>query len=125
MGFWVLGGVAIRVDGRLVPLGARKQRTLTALLLARANTVVPLSEITEELWVESPPRSAAANLRSYAARFRVVLPPAQRDRLVARPLGSLLRVEQRRPRRSAAGSLGDELGVLAQPADDAEGEQQI
>ncbi|MGW0195489.1 BTAD domain-containing putative transcriptional regulator [Nonomuraea sp. NPDC003201] len=93
MEFTVLGGLAIRANGRLLRPGAPKQRTLTSLLLVRANSLAPLHEITEELWGSAPPKSATANLRTYAARLRAAFPPGERDRLVVRPLGYQLRVE--------------------------------
>ncbi|MEV6040851.1 BTAD domain-containing putative transcriptional regulator [Nonomuraea sp. NPDC052116] len=93
MEFTVLGGLAIRANGRLLRPGAPKQRTLTSLLLVRANSLAPLHEITEELWGSAPPKSATANLRTYAARLRAAFPAAERDRLVVRPLGYQLRVE--------------------------------
>ncbi len=93
MEFTVLGGLAMRANGRLLRPGAPKQRTLTSLLLVRANTLAPLHEITEELWGSAPPKSATANLRTYAARLRAAFPAAERDRLIVRPLGYQLRVE--------------------------------
>ncbi|MET9248479.1 BTAD domain-containing putative transcriptional regulator [Nonomuraea sp. NPDC003709] len=93
MEFTVLGGLAIRANGRLLRPGAPKQRTLTSLLLVRANSLAPLHEITEELWGSAPPKSAIANLRTYAARLRAAFPAAERDRLVVRPLGYQLRVD--------------------------------
>ena len=90
MEFKVLGGLMIRANGRPVPLGVPKQRTLTAILLVKTNAVVPLHEIAEELWGDAPPKSATANIRTYAARLRAALPPAERGRLVVRPLGLLL-----------------------------------
>lgn len=90
--FRILGEMAIRAGGRSLPLGAPKQRTLTAMLLVNPNAVVPLREMIEELWGEAPPKSATANIRTYAARLRAALPAAERDRLVVRPLGYQLRI---------------------------------
>ena len=87
----LLGPVEVRVDGKSCRLGPPKQRALLVVLLLHADHVVPVAHIVEELWGERPPRSATANLRSYAAGLRHVLPPAERDRLVARPTGYLLR----------------------------------
>ncbi|MEV8376852.1 BTAD domain-containing putative transcriptional regulator [Kribbella sp. NPDC056861] len=92
MEFKLLGDVEISAAGKPVRLGSPKQRTLTALLLAKTNAVVGLPQITEELWSEQPPRSATANIRTYAARLRATLPAAERDRLTVGPLGYRLRV---------------------------------
>ncbi|WP_189243868.1 AfsR/SARP family transcriptional regulator [Planobispora rosea] len=91
--FGVLGALVMRAGGGVLAAGPPKQRALTSLLLMRPSGVVPFHEMIEELWGPAPPRSAAANLRTYAGRLRAALPPRERDRLVARPLGYRLRVE--------------------------------
>jgi DNA-binding SARP family transcriptional activator len=80
--FRLLGNLEIRdPDGRLVPGGRRKQRTLLAMLLVRPNTLVRVDEIIDALWDECPPSSARANLHSYVSGLRQVLaqsaPPAR------------------------------------------------
>jgi DNA-binding SARP family transcriptional activator/Tfp pilus assembly protein PilF len=69
----VLGPLEI-VDaaGHPMALGPPKQRTLLALLLVRAGTVVPDEVLIDELW-HDPPASALTNLRAYAANLRRVL----------------------------------------------------
>ena len=66
----MLGPVELLRSGHALPLGAPKQRTLLALLLARAGSVVPLGEVVAELWGERPPVSAVANARMYASNLR-------------------------------------------------------
>jgi DNA-binding SARP family transcriptional activator len=47
------------LDGqRRVELGRPKQRILLAILLVRANQVVALDRLVEELWGEQPPAQA-------------------------------------------------------------------
>lgn len=58
-----------------MPLGARKQRTVLALLLLEAGRVVPTGRLIEDLWQGRPPPSAAATLRSYVSRLRTLLRP--------------------------------------------------
>ena len=89
--FAVLGPLRVRVDGDAVPAGPAKQRALLTLLLLRPNEVVPLAAVIEELWDQAPPRSTPANLRTYLAGVRGLLGD-ERDRVVVRPHGYLLRV---------------------------------
>src|SRR5262245_7391778 len=64
------------------------------MLAVQPNKVVSLTELLDELWPESPPRSALANLRSYAASLRRLLNMYEpTERLLRRGSGYLLRVE--------------------------------
>ncbi|MCF3106424.1 winged helix-turn-helix domain-containing protein [Streptomyces roseoverticillatus] len=74
--FKVLGPLAAVADGRVLPLGGPKQRTLLAMLLVHANTAVSGERLCDAVWGEVPPASAQANIRSYAAVLRKVLSPA-------------------------------------------------
>ena len=90
--FRVLGPLEIRVDGRSVLLGGRKQRTLLALLLLSAGEVVPVERIVDELW-EMPPASAAQSVQMHVSRLRRVLGTASDGGLiVTRPAGYVLAV---------------------------------
>ena len=96
--FGVLGPVRVRCDGRAVPVhGAQPQALLTALLL-EANRVVTLERLTELMW-DRPPKSATANLRTYATRLRTALGTpdsggrSDAQRLVATASGYRLLVE--------------------------------
>jgi DNA-binding SARP family transcriptional activator/tetratricopeptide (TPR) repeat protein len=91
VGFAVLGPLRVTVDGQPVPTGPAKQRALLALLVLRPGQAVPLPAVTEELWHDRPPRSAASNLRGYLAGIRGVLPADERRRVVVRPQAYLLR----------------------------------
>jgi DNA-binding SARP family transcriptional activator len=75
--FRVLGPVELRVDGTPVPLDALKPRTMLVALVVKPNQVVGRDRLIEALWQSRPPASAAANLRTYAARLRRAL--ADRD----------------------------------------------
>ncbi|WP_424891621.1 AfsR/SARP family transcriptional regulator [Streptomyces sp. XH2] len=74
--FKVLGPLAAVADGRVLPLGGPKQRTLLAMLLVHANTAVSGERLCDAVWGEAPPASAQANIRSYAAALRKILSPA-------------------------------------------------
>ena len=56
MDFRILGSLEVEDRGQSLPLGGHQQRALLALLLLRANNVVPVDEIIEDLW---GPRIAA------------------------------------------------------------------
>ncbi|MFJ2031608.1 BTAD domain-containing putative transcriptional regulator [Streptosporangium sp. NPDC087985] len=96
MRFRLLGPLRIEAGGSPVRIAAPKQRTVLALLLARAGQVVPVRSLVTEVWDERPPRSAVANLRTYLMQLRRLLPPAadpSTERLVTSDAGYLLRVE--------------------------------
>jgi basic membrane lipoprotein Med (substrate-binding protein (PBP1-ABC) superfamily)/DNA-binding SARP family transcriptional activator len=59
----------------VLPLGGPKQRAVLALLLLRANAIVPLERLVDELWGEEPPASAAHTLETYVSRLRAALEP--------------------------------------------------
>lgn len=91
--FRVLGPLEIRVGGRARPAGSPKLRTVLGVLLAKANLVVTHDELVDELWGTTPPASGLANIRSYVARIRQMLPAAEQQRLRARSTGYSLAVE--------------------------------
>lgn len=94
--FRILGPLEARApDGRLTAPSAAKPRTLLALLLLRANQVVPGGRLAEALWPGTPPRTAAAALRTYVSTLRQALGPAGpggTPRLARRPPGYLIEV---------------------------------
>ncbi|WP_372411697.1 BTAD domain-containing putative transcriptional regulator [Streptomyces luteireticuli] len=91
--FKVLGPLEVVADGRALPLGGSKQRTLLATLLVHANTPVPGERLCDAVWGENPPASAQANIRSYVAALRRVLNKAAgEDRLSMGHRGYELRV---------------------------------
>ncbi|MFI6899444.1 BTAD domain-containing putative transcriptional regulator [Streptomyces sp. NPDC050256] len=79
----------IRHEGRFAPLRGVKPRALLAALLLRPGNAVSLDALTEALWDGEPPRSAVANLRSYACLIRQQLPV--QDDLVSLGAGYELR----------------------------------
>ena len=93
--FRILGPLAVRVDGVVVPAGGPKQRALLALLLLGANRVVSRDQLVSEVFPEQSVVSADHALRNHVSRLRKVLAPAvgHEPRLVARAPGYLLRVE--------------------------------
>jgi DNA-binding SARP family transcriptional activator/DNA-binding beta-propeller fold protein YncE len=79
-----------------LPLGGTRQRAVLALLLLRANEVVPLDRLIDELWGESPPDSAANIVQGYVSHLRKALEPdrgrGKHELLVSRAPGYMLRI---------------------------------
>lgn len=84
--FRVLGPIEAAVHGRVVDLGAPKQRAMLALLVSRVGQPVPVDVIVEELWTGRPPPSAITSLQAYVANLRRVLEPDRAPRTPARVL---------------------------------------
>jgi DNA-binding SARP family transcriptional activator/tetratricopeptide (TPR) repeat protein len=87
--FRMLGPLEADVDGHPVALGGPKPRLLLATLLLRPNTAVSADVLVDVLWPHSPPRSAAANVRTYVHSLRRLLD----NRIEHRPAGYLLRTD--------------------------------
>jgi DNA-binding SARP family transcriptional activator/ABC-type oligopeptide transport system substrate-binding subunit len=79
---------------RVLPLGGEKQRSALAMLLLHRNGVVSRDRLIEGIWGEAPPVSVGPTLDTYVSRLRKVLrADGLGPRLVTRPPGYLLRVE--------------------------------
>src|SRR5215216_6940150 len=90
MEFRLLGPLEVAADGRALPLGGPKQRSLLALLLLHANEVVPVERLLDELWGASPPTTVAKSVQIYVSNLRKQL---GEGRLVTRAPGYAIRVE--------------------------------
>lgn len=66
----VLGSLSARENGVSVVPTAPKPRQVLALLALRADHVVPVAELAEELWDGRPPRSARTTLQTYVLHLR-------------------------------------------------------
>ena len=96
--FGVLGPLEVRRRGRLVPLGAAKQRALLSILLLNANKVVPAARLIDLLWAEKRPESAKTALQVYVSQLRKLLEPRRSPGapyavLQSQPPGYLVRLE--------------------------------
>jgi SARP family transcriptional regulator, regulator of embCAB operon len=95
--FQVLGPVeAFDGDRVCTPTPPKVSRVL-ALLVLRANQVVPMDALIEELWGEDPPLSAVGTAQTYIYQLRKILDPhaehsASGDWLVTKAPGYLMRV---------------------------------
>ncbi|MEU9828011.1 AfsR/SARP family transcriptional regulator [Micromonospora chersina] len=84
IGFSVLGSVRVTRAGAEVHLGARQQRLVLALLLARAGSPVSLSELVDLLWDEEAPVSAANVVHRHVGVLRRLLEPGLPTRSAGR-----------------------------------------
>ncbi|MEU4125855.1 AfsR/SARP family transcriptional regulator [Streptomyces virginiae] len=104
MRFGILGplevtGAAAPTDGGREPSyapQAAKLRVVLGTLLIRANEVVSVESLIDELWPDAPPRTATTTLQVYVSHLRKTLQSADpdngREALVTRRPGYLLRV---------------------------------
>ncbi|GAA4203127.1 BTAD domain-containing putative transcriptional regulator [Streptosporangium oxazolinicum] len=70
MDFRLLGPVEVWSDGRQIPLGGAKPRTLLAALLLEAGRVVTVDRLIEAIWQDDPPPTARGVLQTYVATLR-------------------------------------------------------
>jgi DNA-binding SARP family transcriptional activator/pimeloyl-ACP methyl ester carboxylesterase/class 3 adenylate cyclase len=90
--FRILGEPEVLADGQALSVGGRRTRAVLAMLVLRANAVVPADLLREELWPDRPGGRAAANLQVRLSELRGALRSAGEDeRLVTQPSGYLLR----------------------------------
>jgi DNA-binding SARP family transcriptional activator len=91
MEFRILGPLEVTDGGRVIELGARRQRQLLAILVLHANEVVSADRLIDDLWAAEPPATAAKTLQVYVSRLRNLL--GRDDVIVTRSGGYLLVVE--------------------------------
>ncbi|MFE9427047.1 BTAD domain-containing putative transcriptional regulator [Kitasatospora sp. NPDC006697] len=83
----VLGPLDVRENGIPVAPTAPKPRQVLALLALKADQVVPVAALVEELWGERPPRSVRTTLQTYILQLRELISaalPAGDDRRTAK-----------------------------------------
>src|SRR5262245_27706055 len=73
MNVHLLGPVEVRLDGRPIALGARKQRAVLAMLALQAGRPVPAARLAEGLWGEEQPPSASKMVELYVHQLRRLL----------------------------------------------------
>lgn len=73
MQFHVLGPFRAIIDGEETDLGPPQQKAVLATLILHANQVVPMDQIVEAVWAESPPRTAEHIVHTYVSALRKVL----------------------------------------------------
>src|SRR5215470_15756247 len=75
MDFLLLGPFEVRDGDGLVPLPRKKHRALLALLLLRTGELVSADQVVDELWGETPPKTALGALHNYVSQLRKTLGP--------------------------------------------------
>ena len=80
--FGILGELQVLQDGMPCALGPRRQRSLLARLLVRANQPIPIERLMDELWPDEDPEVARHRLHVHISRLRAVL-GAERERLAS------------------------------------------
>jgi DNA-binding SARP family transcriptional activator len=73
MEFRILGPLEVLDEGREIPIGGGKPRTVLALLLLHANDTLPAERLIDELWDGRPPVTAAKALQVHVSRLRKAL----------------------------------------------------
>ena len=107
----VLGTLEASADGGPVTLPPGKPTTLLARLWIDANRVVPVDELFDALWRETPPASAPKLLQGYVLQLRKAL---GKDAVETRPPGYRLRL----PPRGSDAAAFEALLVAADEATD-------
>src|SRR5688572_21940807 len=69
----LLGQIEVRRDGRSIPLGARKQRAVLAMLALQVGRTVASDRLAEGLWGERAPPSAHKMVQLYVSHLRRLL----------------------------------------------------
>lgn len=71
--FRLLGPMEVRLETSAVVLRAGKHRALLAALLLRPNRVVPVTELVEHVWGDTPPARTRGTVQTYVMRLRAAL----------------------------------------------------
>lgn len=71
--FRILGPLEGAEGDRLLPLGARQQRAVLALLLLHRGEVVSTDRLVDGIWGEQPPPTAVKSLQVYVSQLRKAL----------------------------------------------------
>ncbi|MEV4661370.1 BTAD domain-containing putative transcriptional regulator [Micromonospora echinofusca] len=71
--FRILGPVQVHATTHQVTFSRRQQRDLLALLLLRADRVIPVGHIVDAMWGEDVPRTAGTQVKNMVSRLRAVL----------------------------------------------------
>ena len=90
MRFRLLGPLDVEDDGRPLHISRPKQRALLAMLLLNANRVVSTDTLTDALWEDRIPDTAAKALQVHVSQLRRLLGS---DRLQTKAPGYVLRID--------------------------------
>ncbi|WP_433546600.1 AfsR/SARP family transcriptional regulator [Streptomyces sp. CA-294286] len=73
MEFRLLGAVSVATEAGELPLGPAKRRSVLAALLLRPNTAVPVDQLIDTIWDETPPAHARTVVQGHVSRLRALL----------------------------------------------------
>jgi DNA-binding SARP family transcriptional activator len=96
--FKVLGALEVMSRERIYTPSPPKVRRVLALLVVRANRVVHIDDLIEELWGPRPPKSAVTTVQTYIYHLRKVferehLNPPHKELLFTKSPGYVFRIE--------------------------------
>jgi DNA-binding SARP family transcriptional activator len=81
----------VECAGRVVPIGAAKERLIVVLLALNIGRVVPIDRLVDATWADEPPKSANTTVRVLVSRLRKTLAAAGcREVIDTRPPGYLM-----------------------------------
>ncbi|MEV0948070.1 BTAD domain-containing putative transcriptional regulator [Rhodococcus sp. NPDC049939] len=103
----VLGDVATRRDGALVPLAGARARSLLVALARQPGRRRSVAALVEDVWGDAPPKSPANALHTQVSRLRTVLPDGVLD---AGPAGYRLTLSAEQVDLARARQLAREAG---------------
>jgi DNA-binding SARP family transcriptional activator len=88
--FRILGPLEVVGDGGPLPLGGPRQRATLAILLLRANRVVSIDRLADDLYAGAPPVTAVTQVQRQVSELRKAL--GAESVIETRPPGYLIRV---------------------------------
>ena len=96
--FRILGPLEVAGDAGAIKLGGPRQRAVLTILLLRANQVVPVEQIADDLYGDSVPATAVAQVQDHVSQLRKLFGQkrgvqAGESILETRARGYVLRVE--------------------------------
>ena len=68
--FRILGPLEVVDGGEPIAVAGRNQRALLTVLLLRGGRPVSTERLVDELWGETPPRTATASLQNAVSQLR-------------------------------------------------------
>lgn len=91
--FRILGPLEVVSGEGPVRLGGPRQRGVLAVLLLRANEVVPVEQLVDALYDGAPPATAAGQVRDHVSQLRKALGPTAESILETKSPGYVLHLE--------------------------------
>jgi DNA-binding SARP family transcriptional activator len=91
--FRVLGPLEVHDGDRVIAVRTAKARTLLVALLLRANRVVTIDELVDQLWDDSPPANPRSALQTNVQRLRGALGDGTAPSIQTRPSGYSIDLE--------------------------------